>query len=288
MRKATLGSTNSASQALVCLFALTFAASVLAGPPKPQIPKEDFEWTGRFLGNSRELGGAKVEYDLTVKGKWQNGYFNLYMSQGNEGEDTWVENLIYEDKLYSITHAWHIDDPDINGLLGICFQNMVYNKEQPYQPEHISVDDFNKGLRDGATLVGLEKIGGKPVNHFRHSCLAQSALQLGPFIPPIDPDNPPDDLAALSIPFKVFSDIYVPAGRQYPWLKWLQFGDGVGPDPHHDEWFVTSKTNGTPDTIILPEQCQLWNAYSTLLFVQQTTCKNLVVIGEPEVVESRK
>ena len=108
------------------------------------------------------------------------------------------------------------------------------------------------------------------MNHFRHTCLSQAAPQFG-F--PADPDNPD---TPGTIPFKVFSDIYVPAGRSYPWRIWLQYGDGVGPDPQNDEWFLANKFNRSPDDIILPEQCEIENVFKTLFFVQQTTCKNLV------------
>lgn len=258
----------------------------LADPPRPQIPKQNFEWTGNFIGNPGDLPEKQLLYDLVVRGKWQTGedgkeYFNLYMEQGDASRDTWVENFIYEDKLYSITHKWHIDDPDINFLLGVCFQNMVYNKDNPSEPLNISVDDLNRGLDVGSRLVGVEIINGKPMNHFRHSCLARTAPQLF-FNPdaeyPVSSD-PESFLTPFAIPFEVFSDIYVPVGRPYPWNKWLQFGDGVGPDPQNDEWFLANNFNDHPDDIILPEQCQKDSPESNLAYVQQTTCKNLAPEG---------
>ena len=59
----------------------------------------------------------------------------------------------------------------------------------------------------------------------------------------------------------MFSDIYVPAGRSYPWAKWLQFGDGVGPDPQQDEWFLVDDAYSYPDEIVLPKQCRPGNEW---------------------------
>ncbi len=119
------------------------------------------------------------------------------------------------------------------------------------------------------------------MNHFRHSCLTRTAPQL--FFNPDDEypvsSDPESFLTPFAIPFEVFSDIYVPVGRQYPWNKWLQFGDGVGPDPQNDEWFLANKFNDHPDDIILPEQCQKDSPKSNLAYVQQTTCKNLSLEG---------
>jgi len=256
MIKIVISPKLSLGHTLAWLFTLLFSVSALAGPPKPQIPMHNFEWQGSFIGNAEKLSDPQVEYKLTVRGKWQNGYFNLYMEQGTKDDDTWVENLIYEDKLYTITHKWHTEFD----LKGICFQNMVYNTEDPWKPLPITVAGFNRGLQH-SRLVGLEKIGGKPMNHFRHTCLSLASPQFGP----LDPDDPENEDA---IPFKVFSDIYVPAGRSYPWIKWLQSGDGVGPDPQQDEWFIANKSKRNPDNIVLPWQCIL------PIYVQQTTCTN--------------
>ena len=272
MDNITTSATSLLKQAAVTVIASIFCISALAGPPpKPQIPKRDFEWRGTFIGNSADLSAPQVEYDLIVRGKWQNGYFDLYMLQGGENSDTWVENLIFQDKLYSITHKWHTDLPAF--LKGTCFQNMVYNTKQPLNPLSISVDDLNRGLQK-SRFVGREKVGGKKMNHFRHTCLSQAAPQFFPFVPsPADPDDPNSPSTS---PFRVFSDIYVPAGKAYPWKRWLQTGDGVGPDPQQDEWFIANKSNRRPEPIVLPEQCQIWNSFTTLFYVQQTTCKNLV------------
>jgi hypothetical protein len=83
------------------------------GPDKPQIPTYDFEWHGVFKGSKVFEGDAKdfsapqVVEDLVVRGKQQGEYFNVYMEQGSDERDTWVENLIYNGKFYSITHKWH-------------------------------------------------------------------------------------------------------------------------------------------------------------------------------------
>jgi hypothetical protein len=63
---------------------------------KPQIPTENFEWNGTFRVPGQE---EPVITALTIRGRWQNGHFNLYMEQGFEGGEYWVENLIYQKHL---------------------------------------------------------------------------------------------------------------------------------------------------------------------------------------------
>lgn len=281
------------NHALFILLAAVFCTAALAGgPKKPQIPKVDFEWTGTFLGNqpfqgdSNDLDQPKEMEQLTVRGKWQTGedgneYFNLYMEQGDVNGNTWVQNFIYEDKLYTMTRKWHTELPDLlpgASLVGMCIQNEIYNSDDPWNPLSITVDGLNIGLTS-SRLVGVEIIDGEPMNHFRHTCLAHASPQLLlPLLPfdPADKDNP------LAIPFRAFSDIYVPVGESYPWTKWLQYGDGVGPDPHQDEWFLANKFDNVPADIILPEACKAGNEWikdeglKTLIVTYQTTCTNLV------------
>jgi hypothetical protein len=266
--------------------------SVVGGQKRPQLPKEDFEWTGifqgnqPFQGNSHDLHQPAEEEQLTVRGKWQTGedgneYFNLYMEQGDAYSNTWVENLVYENKLYTITHNWHTELPDILpgvSLIGKCIQNEIYNNDNPSEPLPITVDGFNRGLAS-SRLVGVEKVDGKPMNHFRHTCLSHASPQL---LLPLLPLDPASDTNILALPFKVFSDIYVPVGKSYPWAKWLQYGDGVGPDPQQDEWFLVDRYYKGSADIILPAECKPGNEWikdegkKTLIITYQTTCTNLV------------
>lgn len=74
----------------------------------------------------------------------------------------------------------------------------------------------------------------------------------------------------------------MPVEKSYPWAKWLQYGDGVGPDPQQDEWFLADKFYDDPADIVLPEQCKTGNEWvkgigdRTLIITYQTTCTNLV------------
>jgi hypothetical protein len=68
------------------------------------------------------------------------------------------------------------------------------------------------------------------------------------------------------------STIDVPPGRLKPWVIWLQLGDGVGPDPQNDEWFLFDRSSNDRDAIVLPDQCSAWNSIK----VQQAPCSNLV------------
>ena len=211
---------------------------------KPQIPTDNFEWNGTF----RVPGGEKpVITDLTIRGLWQDAYFNLYMQQGFAGGEYWVENLIYRDHLYTITHKWPgVDFP----VTGVCYKS--HNA--------ITVHDLN-GILASAQLVGLEKIDGTPMNHFRASCLSRSQIVIvlnGITVP-----------LTVPIPVSIFSDIYVRPDRSHPFERWLQFGDAVGLSRHHDEWFFFEDQHRYPPEIQLPAQC-LWP-----VLLSQEPCRNL-------------
>ena len=94
-----------------------------------------------------------VVTDLTIRGMWQNGYFNLYMEQGFEGEEYWVENLIYQNHLYTITHNWPNLGPPVYGF---CYKSL----------NEVTVPGLN-GVLESAQLVGLETIDGHPYESFQ-------------------------------------------------------------------------------------------------------------------------
>jgi hypothetical protein len=221
------------------------------GDVKPQIPLRNFEWKGQFVGSPEIISDPQLVTRLIISGKWQNDYFNLYMEQGGPHEELWVKNLIFEDKLYSITYKWHT--PAADDILETCFENTGYDPSSPGNPLPITVHDLN-GILASSRLVGLEKVDRRYVNHYRTTCLSVA----GPF-------------PFLIQPFKVFSDIYVPPGKAYPWYKWLQFGDGVGPDPQNDEWFILNRWSNYPANIVLPKECKDGQAIE----VQQLPCTNL-------------
>jgi len=208
---------------------------------KPQIPTENFEWNGTFRVPGQD---EPVITDLTIRGRWQNGHFNLYMEQGFDGGEYWVENLIYQEHLYTITHNWPKIGPPVTGF---CYKSQ----------DEITVEDLN-AILESAQLVGREKIDRTPVNHFRVSCLSKSQIVI--FGVP---------LAAVTV--NIFSDIYVPPGRSHPFTRWLQFGDAVGLSKQHDEWFFFAEYNNHPEEIQLPWQC---SSIFTILVLQHP-CSNL-------------
>jgi hypothetical protein len=124
----------------------------------------------------------------------------------------------------------------------------------------ITVGGLN-GILRSSRLVGLEIIGGVPMNHFRSSCLSETRLGIPPYPP----------LARLN----VFSDIYVRPGRPNQFERWLQFGDGVGLDPQQDEWFFLQEHNRRPDPIELPFLCKV-----LAIPVVQEPCSNLAPPAE--------
>ena len=91
------------------------------------------------------------------------------------------------------------------------------------------------------------------------TCLSKTGIPDFPWVDPF-------------ININIFSDIYVPPGYAYPWFKWLQFGDGVGPDPQNDEWFLFNRWGNRPGPIVLPDQCNWWNSVK----VQQAPCSTLL------------
>jgi hypothetical protein len=210
----------------------------------PQIPTEDFEWNGTFrVPGQRE----PVVTALTIRGMWQDGYFNLYMQQGSEGGEYWVENLIHQNHLYTITHKWPgLDFP----VTGACYKTH----------DEITVHGLN-GILASSQLVGLEQIEGTPMHHFRVSCLSTSQIIIlldglkVPLTPPI--------------PVSIFSDIYVRPGRSHPFERWLQFGDAVGLSKQHDEWFFFEDQSSHPKNFQLPPQC------AVPILLSQGPCSNL-------------
>jgi hypothetical protein len=204
----------------------------------PQIPTTEFTWKGTFRANGAKLGEPSVTAPLIISGKKHEGFFNLYMQQGSETDPKiWVENLIYKNSLYTITHRWHREVPE--GIRGVCFKS-----------PGISVRDLN-GILKSSRFVGPEIVDDKPVNHFRSSCLSSIAFGL--------------------IKVNIFSDIYVPQDSSYPWVRWLQFGDGVSLDLHDDEWFLFDRYKHTADHIELPAAC-----VSGAVEVEQAPCSKLL------------
>jgi len=271
MKKFIISLSSSSSRALSLLVLLVFcvscsssdAANGTTSAEKPQIPKQDFEWNGVMIGNAERVDAPQVVVDLTIRGKWQGEYFNVYMEQGNKySEDLWVENLVFKDKLYTITHKWHTDGA--KDIIGICFENTIYNEADPANPLPITVDGLN-ALLDSSRFVGLEVIDGTPMNHFRTTCLSKAGIV-------VEVPRPPIYIPLLFQNFNVFSDIYVLDGQPYTWTKWLQFGDGVGPDPQMDEWFLFNEWNSEPDDIELPCECEEWSP--KLVKVQMKPCTN--------------
>jgi hypothetical protein len=206
-----------------------------AAEGKPQIPKHDFEWKGTF-----EVASLGVQTGLTIRGRWQDGHFDLYMEQGSrEDAEVWVENLIYKNKLYTITHRW---PGGIN--VPLCFKSQ----------NDITVDNLN-GILRSSRLVDLEVIDGVEMNHFRTTCLSKTAL----LFPPVETR------------LNIFSDIYTQPGSPDRFERWLQFGDGVGLDPQQDEWFFFSEHSEHAKEIHLPFICR-----RIPIPVLQEPCSNLI------------
>jgi hypothetical protein len=218
------------------------------------IPKREFEWTGRFVVKS--LG---LETKLTIRGKKQNGSFDILMKQGcvTDEDPICVENLVYGNKFYTITHRW----PDIEGI------STAINGKCIYSTNPVSVDDLNFLLRS-ARFVGTEKVDQEKMDHFRVTCLGRTVVPLL------------GRTVGLCQGLSVFSDLYVPRGRGKPFYRWLQYGDGVGLDPQQDEWFFIDRKRHRAGPIRPPKQCLTEddNPAPDAIPVLQQPCKNLVFL----------
>lgn len=214
----------------------------------PQIPTTEFEWRGKF-----KVDSMSVETDLVIRGKWQDDYFDIYMAQGKPGTDVWVENLLYQGRLYSVTHEWpEAGKTPPEG----CFLSQGFDYDT-LETRDITVHDLN-GILQSSRLVGTERIKGRLLNHFRTTCLSK----IRPLVLPL-----------LEFPLNIFSDIYVPPGRSYPWYSWLQYGDGVGLDHQQDEWFFFNRYRQRTQPIVLPYACE--NPIPVTHTVLQGPCDNL-------------
>ena len=152
-------------------------------PAPPRLPA-NFRARGRWV--VRSLG-------ITVPFTWRSENGNSRMVAGGKHYPIWFVNLIYHNRLYTLTYKWPgVDDHRCVLVPGYFTRNML-----------------NEALR-GSRFVGREVLQGNPdrrVNHWR----------VGLVLPEAPPGN------HLRFPFAL-ADVYVGQGNRSRWWQLLQFG----------------------------------------------------------------
>jgi hypothetical protein len=117
-------------------------------PLPPQLPR-DFQWEGRWI--VRDLG-------VDVPFIWQGKDGNAQMIAGGEGYPIHFTNLIYNDRLYTLTYKWPDTVPPLPDDDCFCIGRLT-------------LDELNLCL-DSSRYVGaeiLEETEPRHVHHFRVS-----------------------------------------------------------------------------------------------------------------------
>jgi hypothetical protein len=187
------------------------------GRPTPELPP-DFQAQGRYI--VRDL-------DVNVPFTWEGRDGDSQMIAGGPDDPIWFTNVIYRDKLYTLTYEWP--------------------KVPPNQPCHrvgdFSLEDLNDRLLSTSRFVGREILDQKPprrVNHWR------VGIVLGRNLPPgIQPR-----FAILE------ADWYVARGDPSRIWQVLHFGYQNLYDPELDEWMRMKTFRHTAGEVTLPDKCR--------------------------------
>ncbi len=146
------------------------------------------------------------------------------MVAGGKHYPIWFVNLIYHNRLYTLTYKWPgVDDHRCVLVPGYFTRNML-----------------NEALR-GSRFVGREVLQGNPnrrVNHWR----------VGLVLPELPPGN------HLRFPIAL-ADVYVGQGNRSRWWQLLQFGFQNLLDPELDEWGMLDRFRLEPAPVRLPNRC---------------------------------
>jgi hypothetical protein len=187
-------------------------------PLPPRLPR-DFQWEGRYV--VRDLG---VDVPFT----WQGQDGNIQMIAGGATDPIHFTNILFDDRLYTITYRW----PD--------------TVQPPPEPECICIgrlplDALNACLAT-SRYVGAEILKDsqpRHVHHFRVGVvLGESATKPKPFRLPI-----------------MQGDFYVHWTDSSKFWKVLHYGLQNLLDPALDEWIVIQKFTDTADEVTLPAEC---------------------------------
>jgi hypothetical protein len=183
-------------------------------PAPPRLPA-NFRARGRWI--VRSLG-------IDVPFTWRSENGNSRMVAGGKNEPIWFVNLIYDNRLYTLTYRWPgVDDHRCVLVPGFFTRGML-----------------NEALR-GSRFVGREILQGNPdrrVNHWR----------VGLVLPELPPGN------HLRFPIAL-ADVYVGQGNRSRWWQLLQFGFQNLLDPELDEWGMLDRFRLEAAPVQLPNRC---------------------------------
>ena len=185
------------------------------GTPAP--PRLPANFRARGLWVVRSLG-------INVPFTWRGENGNSRMVAGGKRYPIWFVNLIYHNRLYTLTYRW----PGLTDHRCMLF------------PGYFTRHMLNEALR-GSRFVGREVLQGNPdrrVNHWR----------IGVVLPEAPPGN------HIRLPFAL-ADVYVGQGNRSRWWQLLQFGVQNLFDPELDEWGMMDRFRLEPAPVRLPNRC---------------------------------
>ncbi len=188
-------------------------------PSPPKLP-DDFTWSGRYV---------VADLDVDVAFTWHGADGDFQMIAGGEGDPIHFTNLVVDGELYTLTYTW----PEV--------PRAACSHVGPF-----TVDEFNEGLAK-ASYAGREiHDSGQMVDHFRSVGVLELPEGIAPEI---------EEITTLRLPLMA-ADVYVDADDHERFAKVLHFGVQNLYDPNLDEWIVIDKTEETPGTVELPEECK--------------------------------
>ena len=192
-----------------------------AAPELPQPPRlpRDFRWDGRYL--VPDLG---VDVPFT----WHGRGGNVQMIAGGPGEPIHFTNILFDDRLYTLTYRWPGTVPPPDKPECVCIGRL-------------SLDTLNACLAS-SRYVGPEILKDhrpRHVHHFRVSVVLGT------------PEARPN---AGRLPI-MQGDFYVHWADSSRFWKVLHYGWQNLLDPALDEWIAMQRFADTPGEVTLPAAC---------------------------------
>jgi hypothetical protein len=196
-----------------------YASFACAGflPAPPRIPR-DFRWKGRYL--VPDLG-------VDVPFSWQGKDGNLQMAAGGDADPIHFTNLIYDNKLYTLTYKW-LDTIPPGSEECVCLGGLT-------------LETLNACLNT-SRYVGAEVLLDRNVrlaNHFRVSVVF---------------GNSKPKPRRIRVPI-MEGDFYLDPRNSTKFWKVLHFGFQNLLDPALDEWIVLQDFRYTAGEVTLPNIC---------------------------------
>jgi hypothetical protein len=205
--------------ALLALALFVDAPSDAMEPPLPPRLPRDFQWEGRYV--VRDLG---VDVPFTWHGK--DG--NIQMIAGGPTDPIYFTNVLFDDRLYTLTYRWPDTVPPPPDPKCVCIGRLP-------------LDALNACL-GASRYVGAEILKDRRprhVHHFRVSVvLGESEAKPNPVRLPI-----------------MQGDFYVHWTDSSKFWKVLHYGLQNLLDPALDEWIVMQKFTDTAGEVTLPAEC---------------------------------